>query len=272
MQGKEQNVTIPAGVKIKQAVLQGKAFWQGGNLVKVGSSNTDITAIIRSSVKPSETIIEDSKHLWSISDSEYPVYFWIEGSILKYWTEANKILLSSDSSQMFMSWSVLSDISGIRDFETNNVTNMDLMFVSCTAITDLSAIENWDTSKVTSMYAMFNNDKFTEANLSKWNTSNVNNMNGMFSNCQNLKSINLSNWDTSNVTGMNAMFGDCSMLKNIYVSNTFVTTAVTDSTRMFNNCTSLVGGDGTTFDSTKIDKTYAHIDGGTSNPGYFTAK
>ena len=41
---------------------------------------------------------------------------------------------------------------------------------------------------------------------------------------------------------------------------------------MFNNCTSLVGGQGTKYDSTKVDKTYARIDGGTSNPGYFTSK
>ena len=42
---------------------------------------------------------------------------------------------------------------------------------------------------------------------------------------------------------------------------------------MFENCTSLVGGKGTTWNaSNPIDKTYAHIDGGTSNPGYFTDK
>jgi hypothetical protein len=41
---------------------------------------------------------------------------------------------------------------------------------------------------------------------------------------------------------------------------------------MFMNCTSLVGGQGTTYDDSHIDKTYAHIDGGPSNPGYFTDK
>ena len=41
---------------------------------------------------------------------------------------------------------------------------------------------------------------------------------------------------------------------------------------MFYNCTSLVGGQGTTYDANHIDKTYAHIDGGPSNPGYFTEK
>ena len=41
---------------------------------------------------------------------------------------------------------------------------------------------------------------------------------------------------------------------------------------MFKNCTNLVGGKGTTYDANHVDKTYAHIDGGPSNPGYFTAK
>ena len=41
---------------------------------------------------------------------------------------------------------------------------------------------------------------------------------------------------------------------------------------MFKNCTSLVGGKGTTYDANHVDKEYAHIDGGSSNPGYFTAK
>jgi hypothetical protein len=39
---------------------------------------------------------------------------------------------------------------------------------------------------------------------------------------------------------------------------------------MFTDCVNLVGGAGTAYDSNHIDYTYAHIDGGTSNPGYFT--
>ncbi len=58
----------------------------------------------------------------------------------------------------------------------------------------------------------------------------------------------------------------------IYAPGTFVTTAVTNSSNMFNGCTNLVGGLGTVFDSSNIDAAYAHIDGGTTNPGYFSAK
>ena len=40
---------------------------------------------------------------------------------------------------------------------------------------------------------------------------------------------------------------------------------------MFYNCTSIVGGQGTTYDANHIDAEYAHPDGGESNPGYMTA-
>ena len=51
-----------------------------------------------------------------------------------------------------------------------------------------------------------------------------------------------------------------------------VTNKVTNSNYMFRDDTKLVGGAGTTYDSTKIDKAYARIDGGPSNPGCFTKK
>ena len=85
-------------------------------------------------------------------------------------------------------------------------------------------------------------------------------------------SIDLSSFDTSNVTNMSEMFYSNPNLKTIYASDMFNTNAVTSSTNMFYNTTRLVGGAGTTYNSSYVDKTYARIDGGTSSPGYFTAK
>lgn len=39
---------------------------------------------------------------------------------------------------------------------------------------------------------------------------------------------------------------------------------------MFQGCANLVGGKGTKYDYNHSDYTYAHIDGGTDNPGYFS--
>ena len=45
------------------------------------------------------------------------------------------------------------------------------------------------------------------------------------------------------------------------------------SDEMFSNCSKLVGGAGTKYNtSNPTDKTYAHVDEGPSNPGYFTFK
>ena len=109
--------------------------------------------------------------------------------------------------------------------------------------------------------------------LSYLNTSEVTNMAGMFNSCFKLTSLDLSSFNTSKVTDMRAMFFNSNYLRTIYVGNGWSTAAVSTSTNMFYNCTSLVGGQGTTWNSSNpTDKTYAHIDGGTSNPGYFTAK
>ena len=108
--------------------------------------------------------------------------------------------------------------------------------------------------------------------MSYLNTSEVTIMDWMFGNCTALTSLDLSHFNTSKVTDMWAMFYHSNNLRTVYVGNGWSTAAVTNSAIMFSDCTSLVGGQGTTYNSNYIDKTYAHIDGGPSNPGYFTDK
>ena len=173
----------------------------------------------------------------------------------------------TDMSNMFMnSQATTLDIS---NFNTSKVTDMSYMFNGSQATTlDLS---NFNTSKVTDMSSMFYISQATTLDLSSFDTRNVRSMSAMF-NGNNAKLLDLSSFDTSKVTDMSNMFADSVNLKTIYSSNKFNTDTVTDSTSMFNSCRSLVGGLGTKYDSTKVDKTYARIDGGTSNPGYFTSK
>ena len=172
----------------------------------------------------------------------------------------------TDMSKMFQSSKATTlDVS---NFDTSNITDMSRMFDRSQATTlDLS---NFDTSNVTDMSWMFWGSKATTLDVSNFNTSKVTNMNCMFSSSQ-ATTLDVSNFDTSNVTDMGYMFYNSTNLKTIYVSNKFNTDKVTYSTNMFSGCTNLVGGAGTKYDSTKIDKTYARIDGGTSNPGYFTS-
>ena len=157
----------------------------------------------------------------------------------------------------------------LSNFDTSNVTNMNSMFWNSKAIT--IGVSHFDTSKVTNMNVMFGNSQATTIDLSHFDTSNVTNMQGMFWKSQ-ATTLDVSHFDTSNVTNMEVMFAYMTNLKTIYASSKFVTTSVTSSTSMFEKSTNLVGGAGTKYNKSYLDKTYARIDGGTSNPGYFTEK
>ena len=157
----------------------------------------------------------------------------------------------------------------LSNFDTSKVTDMTSMFAASQVRTlDLS---NFDTSNVTLMYDMFHSNNIEKLDLSSFDTSKVTNMGSMFNGIK-IATLDLSNFETSNVTNMKFMFSQAINLKTIYVSDKFTTANVTSSINMFNECTNLVGGYGTKYDSSNIEKSYAHIDGGTSNPGYFTEK
>ena len=172
----------------------------------------------------------------------------------------------TDMSEMF-SYSSTKTLD-LSSFVTSNVTDMSKMFSYSSAKTlDLSSFE---TSNVTDMSGMFWAAKAISLDVSNFNTSKVTNMESMFMSTY-VTSLDLSSFDTSNVINMAQMFyGTDSSV--IYVSDKFVTDKVTSSSNMFNLSTKLVGGAGTVYNSSNVDKTYARVDGGTSSPGYFTLK
>jgi surface protein len=252
-----------------------KAVFIDGLANKTHSFGTyqEITKFERATQEPAE----GNKNVVSTTESDYPIYMWSENNVLYWYSKANKVELSANSGQLFSGFSKLEDASGVSSWDTSNVTDMNYMFGGCYKLTSVN-VSNWNTSNVTDMNNMFGGcSELTSVNVSNWDTSNVTNMYGMFSGCYELTSIDLSNWDTSNVTNMSYMFrrdntsGYTSKLQRIIVSSKFKVDAVTESTNMFEGCTALVGGQGTTYNASNIDVGYAHIDGGTSNPGYFTS-
>ncbi len=176
----------------------------------------------------------------------------------------------TDMSSMFNDCGALTSLD-VSHFDTQKVTNMSYMFYGCVVLTSLD-VSGFNTSNVTNMSGMFGAGSVTTLDVSGFDTRKVTNMRGMFYYCNRLTSLDLSSFNTSKVTDMERMFYDCPSLRTIYVGNGWSTAAVTGSSDMFKNCTRLVGGKGTTYNANHVDKTYAHIDGGTSNPGYFTEK
>ena len=158
----------------------------------------------------------------------------------------------------------------VSSFNTSNVTDMAAMFENCGKLTSLD-LSSFNTANVTDMRFMFNKcENLTSLDLSSFNTANVINMESMFYGCNNLTSLDLSSFNTAKVTNMKNMFKNCDELKTITVGSTWSTEAVTISTDMFDSCFKIVGGAGTTYSSSYTDASYAHIDGGPSNPGYLT--
>ena len=129
----------------------------------------------------------------------------------------------------------------VSKFDTQKVEDMSDMFASCTDLESLN-VSNFDTQKVKDMNDMFYNcTGLTSLDVSNFNTQNVENMSYMFSSCEGLNSLDLSNFDTQSVTNMNGMFWDSSALKTIYVSDKFVTTKVSSGADMFKDCENLKG-------------------------------
>ena len=172
---------------------------------------------------------------------------------------------------MFSNCSALTSLD-LSSFNTSNVTSMDGMFQYCSSLTSLD-ISSFNTENVTDMgYMFYRCSGLTSLDVSNFNTAKVGYMDHLFEACSGLTSLDVSNFNTENVTRMTDMFALCSNLSTIYVSDQWSTDAVTNGVDMFKNCTNLVGGAGTTYDPDHTDYTYAHIDGGENNPGYFTSK
>jgi len=131
----------------------------------------------------------------------------------------------------------------VSDFDTGTAWSFHQMFEYCISLKEIKGLENWDTSNAQSFYEMF-------------------------SGCGSLTELNLSSFATPKLTDTFRNFNGCGNLKTIYVGDGWDMSLVTGYDAMFAGCDNLVGGAGTTFMGT--DLKYAHVDGGTENPGYLT--
>ncbi len=200
---------------------------------------------------------------------------------------------TNDLSGLFSSSSKLKTLD-LSNVNTSNIEHMSGMFSGCSSI-EILDLSSFDISNVVNIYMFGGNSSLKSLNISGWNfasltgisglfggftaletinltdvnTSNIMYMSGMFSGDTSLKTLDLTSFDTSKVVSMDSMFSGCTGLTTITVSDDFVVDQVTSSSDMFSGCTVLVGGAGTPWNNSYIDKTRAHYDYGDMNPGYF---
>ena len=139
-------------------------------------------------------------------------------------------------------------------------------FGNCFYLTEIEGIENLNTQNVTDMRNMFTCCyELTSLDVSNFNTQNVEDMTDMFLGCEKLTSLDLSNFNTANVMGMSSMFSGCSTLQTIFASDKFFTDQVFGGDGMFQGCENLKGFIDYISNPDKTDKTYANY-----TTGYFT--
>ncbi len=138
------------------------------------------------------------------------------------------------------------------------------MFFGCSSLKDLKLYHasNGDWS-----YLFYGCNSLEELDLSCLKTYNPPSMNYMFANCTQLKTIYVSeNWNYEYCTELLCQNSDGS-IRSSYA------TMPREANNAFLNCYSLVGGEGTKWNAQNpTDETFAKIDFGVLNSGYFTLK
>ena len=199
---------------------------------------------------------------------------------------------------MFAECESLTSLS-LDGLDTSNVTNMGGLFYGCSGLTSVD-LSNLDTSKTENMTGFFSGcTSLTNIDLSDLDISNVTSFHSMFRGCSNLETITWSKYvnrkaynlsymfnglskieelDISNLYLKNSgkkdfdyVFADSPNLKTIYATRDAWPVSTWMSEPVFGNNTSLVGGEGTTFDSSMVKKQYARVDDPDNGyPAYFT--
>ena len=214
----------------------------GTGSAKYTTKNTTITAIQRTDEKPTKAVMADYNSLISTNASTKPVYAWFENGVIKWWSEAEDVNAGVNLSRLCYEMQNLTDISGLNEWQTGEVTDMSSMFYNCSKLTDLTALTNWQTGKVLYMYDMFKGcSNLTDlAELADWNTGNVTKMSGMFFGCSKLTDLTpLANWQTGQVLYMYDMFNGCSNLMGLAGLADWDTGNVTSISDMFLGCSKL---------------------------------
>lgn len=182
-----------------------------------------------------------------------------------------------DCRGMFMNCTRLGsvDASGL---DTSSAESMKQMFSGCTSLTSLD-LTGIDTSNVVDMFGLFSGcTSLASLDLTGVDTSNAASMSQMFLKCSSLTFLDLSGFRTDEEElGISYMFAGCSSLETVYVGSgwTFGKGGKDrdfyhlHSGDMFTGCTSLVGGNGTTYNINVLDYRGAQIDT-PGQSGYFT--
>jgi len=160
----------------------------------------------------------------------------------------------------------------LDNFDTSNVENMEGLFAgnSSRFNTAYRAKISLNTSNVKNMSKLFHYTYVSYLDLSDLDVRKVTNFSKAFDYTW-LYELDLTNWNTISATDMSNMFGGSTWLVKIYASDSFTTANVTSYNGIFRSLSAYRGQAGSAIPNDNSIE-YAHIDGGTANPGAFWRK
>ena len=157
----------------------------------------------------------------------------------------------------------LTEIKGIKNLNTSNVSDMAYMFAGCSNLKSVDLtymnLQNVEDMSYMFYYCLALNTVY----LKGLNTYNVKYMNSMFELCKSLEHLDISSFNTQNVKNFQRMFYECNSLKAIYASPKFVVNVsdLDSKANMFYRCYNLAG-ESKSYNPAHINGDYAKIVGG----------
>lgn len=218
----------------KDADLQfhgSKAIFKTNVILPEGVDKTLITQalFLTGNDTKTETVIS-----CSAEDGYEPIYFELDGTVAKYYTNASTIELQQ-ARYMFNGWEQLCELD-LSDFETSHCYDMECMFNGCSSLEKLD-ISNFDVSNISqSVNLMFANcSKLSVLKINSFKNDHGPSSNAMFLGCSAIKSLDLSEFSIGDNCG--AMFYYCSSLETIKMPSIMETCNNMDG--MFAGCETL---------------------------------
>ena len=165
------------------------------------------------------------------------------------------------------------EVIDVSNWHTGKLENIQEMFVHCESVKRLEP-RYFDVSSCKYLAQCFDHCiKLEYCDVGNWDAKQLRSLYNMWYVCCSLEELDLSGFDTSNIAADGAnhnVFSGCVVLHTIYASESFKFLSTQDCTNLFQGCYSIVGGNGTIYDSSYVnDYSYACIDTD-EHPGYFT--
>ena len=210
----------------------------------------------------------DNVQCFTLNSKTYVPNWYIEGELKKNVTTVvfDKSFAAASPTtckSWFNGFLQLTEIKGIKNLNTSNVSDMAYMFAGCSNLKSVDLtymnLQNVEDMSYMFYYCLALNTVY----LKGLNTYNVKYMNSMFEFCTSLGYLDLSSFNTQNVQNVQKMFFQCRSLKAIYASPMFVVniTKPTSKADMFSGCFKLAG-ESMSYNPAYVNGDYAKFDRG----------